>query len=139
MLNKEKYEKEILEIACGGDSIALTLTDNLVSCNELACSCCKFNDEDHIGCREAAKDWCNSEYKEPEIDWSQVPIDTPIYVNLPDGWKPRYFYMHYSDEGIYHFNGGRTSFTKLDANDYSFKLFSSVKLARKEDIEKYSK
>lgn len=47
MKNKEKYEKEIMNIACSGDSIAV-LKENgrIVSCNETKCCLCLFRGSD---------------------------------------------------------------------------------------------
>ena len=80
MLNKEKYAKEILDIYCGGDDIAVYRhTNKLIECDKInKCSDCLFCEYD--SCDLARKKWANSEYKEREIDWSKVPIDTPIYV-----------------------------------------------------------
>ena len=35
---------------------------------------------DEPNCRTAFKDWLDSEYKETEIDWDKVPVDTPVFV-----------------------------------------------------------
>ena len=80
MLNKEKYAKEIIEIACNGDAIGMR--------NRALCPCSTINDcynqcdfySKNIPCEQVIKDWANSEYKELEIDQDKVPVDTPIYV-----------------------------------------------------------
>ena len=77
MLNKEKYAKEILDTACIGHGIAKQ-NGHLQPCGCIVCSKCDFNT--NLGCSEEMKKWANSEYKEPEIDWNKVPVDTPIYV-----------------------------------------------------------
>lgn len=77
MLNKEKYAKEIIDIACNGCNIAKQ-NGHLQPCKHTACSKCDFNTT--LGCPEEIQKWANSEYKEREIDWNKVPIDTPIYV-----------------------------------------------------------
>lgn len=134
MLNKEKYEKEILEIACSGDCLAINKhTNKLCACEHLICTDCKFNSSDN--CSDVCKDWCNSEYREPEVDWSKVPVDTPIYVRFGEDWHPRYFARSVNN-GIYHFNDGKTSFTTTYS---TLADFDNVKLARPEDIEKYIK
>ena len=81
MLNKEKYAKEIIDIACNGDSIGM-MNGILYPCNTIkSCKHCDFYDiETKILCTENIKKWANSEYKEREIDWSKVPVDTPVYV-----------------------------------------------------------
>ena len=77
MLNKEKYAKEILDIVCGGHSIAKQ-NGHLQPCSRTVCSKCDFNT--NLDCSEEMRKWANSEYKEREIDWNKVPVDTPIYV-----------------------------------------------------------
>lgn len=142
MLNKEKYKDEIFEIACSGNMLALNKhTRKLENCSELSCTDCSFDLNNHWGrcsnCSEMCYKWCNSEYKEPEIDWSKVPVDTPVYVNMSGTMAPRYF-AKYEDNSIYHFKAGKTSFTnQMDALMPVSKGF--IKLARLEDIEKYSK
>lgn len=43
MKNKEKYAKEIIEVACSGDSIAVTKEgERVVRCTNIACSECLF-------------------------------------------------------------------------------------------------
>ena len=77
MLNKEKYEKEILDIVCQ-DGVNPAVIDNIpVNCLGTECHRCQFYDTYCVG---AFVKWANSEYKEREIDWSKVPVDTPIYV-----------------------------------------------------------
>ena len=77
MLNKEKYAKEILDIVCQ-DGVNPAVIDNIpVNCLGTKCHRCQFYDTYCVG---AFVKWANSEYKEREIDWSKVPVDTPIYV-----------------------------------------------------------
>lgn len=139
MLNKEKFKDEILEIACNGESLALNKnTGKLTSCSGIFCSNCEFK-LDACSCPDACKIWCNSEYKEPEVNWKAVPIDTPIYIKRAGNvWTPRYF-SHYDNGDIYYFAGGKTSFTKLNEGGILKEDVKSTKLAREEDIEKYSK
>ena len=64
MKNKEKYAKEILEIACNGDSIALK-NNKLTCCRCSDCSECLFNGSDC--CRKQVKKWSESEYIEEPV------------------------------------------------------------------------
>lgn len=132
MTNKEHYAKEILDIACTGSSIAVTKTGKLLACDK--CHCCDCAFYSGTTCGNMCKEWCNSEYKEPEIDWSKVPVDTPIYNDN----EPRHFagYNNNSDI-VYFYSFGKTSFTNKStlASIHSW----HVKLAREEDIEKYIK
>ena len=78
MLNKEKYAKEILDIVCETGSNPAIINNAPIKCDDAQCSECKL-----YYCNSCARgfaEWANSEYKEREIDWNEVPIDTPIYV-----------------------------------------------------------
>ena len=77
MLNKEKYAKEIIDISCDGYDIAKQ-NGHLQPCSHTDCSKCDFNTT--LSCPEEIRKWANSEYKEREIDWNKVPVDTPVYV-----------------------------------------------------------
>lgn len=65
MKNKEKYAKEILEIACNGDSIAIIRESGRIApCDGTYCSACLFRDVD---CRERVREWAESEYIEKPV------------------------------------------------------------------------
>lgn len=65
MKNKEKFAKEIFNIACSGDSIAITMTNNeIVPCKSIECGKCIFKVEEHEECSDKIKKWCESEYVE---------------------------------------------------------------------------
>lgn len=82
----------------------------------------------------ADKEWGNSEYKEIRINWSKVPTDTPIYVN----GKPKYFASYETDDKIYCFPNGTTSFTNNNESCESYSLFrEDIELAKPEDVKKY--
>ena len=113
MLNKEKYAKEILDISCAGYSIAKQ-NGHLQPCRYTACSKCDFNTT--LCCPEEIRKWANSEYKEREIDWNKVPVDTPIYVwdNYEDKiYKRKRYFAEYdtNNDKIIAFTEGQTSWT----------------------------
>ena len=60
--------------------------------------------------RQAA--WLFEEYKEPEVDWSKVEVDTLILVreHEDDVWIRRYF-AEFEDGVVYAWVDGRTSWT----------------------------
>lgn len=65
MKNKEKYAKEIVELACNGDSIAIIKENGrIVSCDGTKCSLCLFRDYD---CKEKTREWAESEYIENPV------------------------------------------------------------------------
>ena len=114
MLNKEKYAKEILDIACSGSSIGMR-NGVLCACNSIGdCIYCDFYGNKTI-CGIAIKDWANSEYKEREIDWSKVPVDTPIYVwdNCDNGSTYKRYFAGYDkiNNMIIAFDNGGTSWS----------------------------
>lgn len=72
-------------------------------------------------------------YKEPEIDWYKVSVDTPILVrNLEnDDWLKRYF-AKYENGIVYTWKDGCTSWSTLNNNTISWKY---AKLAEEGDSE----
>ena len=113
MLNKEKYAKEILDISCAGYSIAKQ-NGHLQPCRYTACSKCDFNTD--LDCAEEMQKWANSEYKEREIDWNKVPVDTLIYVwsNNDNGTYKRHFAGYDKiNNMIIAFDNGGTSWSSV--------------------------
>ena len=112
MLNKEKYAKEIVDIVCSGNDVGKR-NGHLYPCANVKCSDCEFNKS----CNEEFTKWANSEYKEPEIDWNKVPVDTPIYVWEDKGnniiyKRKRHFAEYDADiDKIFAFTDGQTSWT----------------------------
>ncbi len=71
-------------------------------------------------CVIKAMKWLVSEYKEPvevEVDWSKVPVDTPILVS-DDGenWVHRHFAKVTNTGVICVFSGGATSWSADTTN-----------------------
>lgn len=65
MKNKEKYAKEIVEVACNGDSIAVTKEgERVVRCGNIACSECLFVP---LNCAKNTREWAESEYIEKPV------------------------------------------------------------------------
>lgn len=111
MLNKEKYAKEIIDISCDGYGIAKQ-NGRLQPCRYTACSKCDFNTT--LCCPEEIRKWANSEYKEREIDWNKVPVDTPIYVwdnNDNRTYKRHFAGYNKVNNMIIAFDNGRTSWS----------------------------
>lgn len=66
MKNKEKYAKEIVEIACDGYRVAVDKrTDKIVSCKDIPCSKCLFFD--NKDCDRRRREWAESEYIEKQV------------------------------------------------------------------------
>lgn len=56
--------------------------------------------------------WLAEEYSEPEVDWSKVPMDMPIFVRDYKGenWRVRHF-AEFKDGKVYAWEDGCTSWT----------------------------
>ena len=92
MTNYENQKERIDAILNSNNSIAIDIdTNEITTCRSLACSRCLFCG-DYNECYKNTIKWLLAEYKEPEVDWSKVPIDTPVLVS-EDGehWYHRYF------------------------------------------------
>lgn len=138
MKNKEKFAKEIIEIACLGNNLALH-NGEICVCKSLMCSECEFYNGG-VPCDSKRKAWAESEYVEPkyEIDWASVPVDTPVIIK---GFKSnrRYFSRILPDGRISIFSHGRTSWSAQEmAPEVSYSK-SDVVLAREEDEFEYRK
>lgn len=71
MTNKEKYTKEIVELACNESDIAVSkATGNPIDCNIIKCDCCAlykggvYNDNTCVG---ALEKWAETEYIEKPV------------------------------------------------------------------------
>lgn len=123
MLNIEKFKNELVRLGViNVDRLGFYQNGNLTDCNYTHCSNCKkvlmeqanITEEEFYkeSCRKNILKWLLSEYKEPEVDWSKVKVDTPIYVRCSDDekWVPRYF-AKFEDGRVYAWSDGTTSFT----------------------------
>lgn len=117
MLNKEKYAEEIVEIACSGKHIAI-ISGMPAVCVGTMCGECDFLGKP---CNEKIKEWANSEYVEPSVDWSKVPVDTPILVRdiESDEWERRYF-AKYENNTVYAWEDGATSWSAVGVCDWEY-------------------
>lgn len=134
MTNKEKYGKEILDIACTGDRVAMRKSDNvIVGCRKLECLDCAFNTHEKF-CNDEIEKWANSEYVEPPVDWSKVAVDTPILVKdyKSDTWERRYF-AKYENGKVYTWLGGATSWSTSGTDDDYMYDWKMARLAESEE------
>lgn len=113
MTNRERYAKEILDIACTGSRLAL-VNGKIHACDGLICGECDLYDRSAGAkdCSDRIEAWCNSEYIEPSVDWSKVPVDTPILVRDLENekWTKRHF-AKYEGGKVYAFRNGGTSWS----------------------------
>lgn len=105
MTNAEKYREEIMNY--NGNRFCNDFIKNRIikdkDCEEIDCNKCilfQFL-------------WLMEEYKEPEVDWGKVEIDTPILVKDYEnsgGWLKRYF-AKFENGKVYAWRDGRTSWS----------------------------
>ena len=118
MTNKEKYGNKIIELAIDEGVLALK-NGEPAPCAKIKCEDCDFCEPDSCG-RSTYKfrEWLNSEYVEPPVDWSKVEVDTPILVKdyKADTWERRYF-AKYENGKVYTWLGGSTSWSADNSSD----------------------
>lgn len=127
MTNYERYKDDIERL--GDGKVAFDKSKNkIVRCAVLfACEDCAFyaNRDD---CTLNAMKWAAEEYKETEVDWSKVPVDTPVLVSDNNrDWYHRHLAKVVENQP-YIWGDGRTSWT-TDGNDV---LYKYIKLAEVE-------
>lgn len=110
MKNKEKWAKEIIEIAIRGERIAVH-NGNPVPCGEMDCKKCQFGDVDT--CDEETKEWAETEYEEPKIqpEIKRLKVDDKILVSEEGkNWLKRHF-AKFQDGLVYAWEYGYTSWS----------------------------
>lgn len=95
MKNREKFREEILNSVFRGDGeeyckfVKKNVLPNLMDCTNGEC-----NELYTCGlCRAVFAFWLDEEYEEPEVNWSNVPVDTLVRVRDFESkeWTLRYF------------------------------------------------
>lgn len=133
MTNKEKYAKEILDIACSGNKVAI-VKNKPCSCDDVInCAECDLDNVSYLNnCQQCFAKWCNKEYQ--EVDWSNVKVDTPILVKTKEGenWKRRYF-AAYKDGRVYAWDSGATSWSVTNKLSWGYKYAKLID--KPEDID----
>ena len=108
MTNREKFRDELDNMLSAFLAVA---KGKPVPCDDTNCRECDF--EGRCTEREdAVLDWLNAEYQEPSVDWSKVPIDTPVLTSLDgESWSRQYFAGIGDDGKPETFYGGATSWS----------------------------
>lgn len=138
MTNKEKYGNEIMELAV--NNLSLGLRDGKPTlCTKIRCEDCDFNEESIGECKGGAygfREWLNSEYAEPPVDWSKVAVDTPILVRDHENreWTRRHF-AKIKNGTVFAWRGGATSWSEDDEVTIPWKY---AKLAESEEKKRLS-
>ena len=131
--NYEHYKDEIIK-HCIAKKQCEFIRGTMFKTND----CSKYNTCSE--CREEAFKWLDELYEEPviEIDWSKVPVDTPVLVRdyESDNYEKRHFnyYEAENTRPFICFADGKSSYTSN-----GIKSWSHCELAREEDVEKYKK
>lgn len=133
-MNNYENQREIIDaILNSNNNIAIDIdTNEITTCRGLACSRCLFFGEynESTSCYRNTIKWLLAEYKEPEVDWSKVPVDTPVLVsNNGTVWARRYFAKATNLNSIWVFSDGATSWS---AGAYPIAHYKYAKLAEVE-------
>ncbi len=128
MKNIEKYRDELL-IAIEESSVCIFAKKRGIPVD----NCIKHK---CVLCKETLVDWLLEEYK-PQIDWSKVPVDTPILVNMGNYEIPQHF-CSVAGSNLSYFPDGKTSWSIRYPDRLYYATLNTVRLALPEDIEKYS-
>ena len=108
MKNYEKYAEEIRSYE--GNAFCVDFVIPTILKKSDCCGACSQ-------CRLLQTIWLLEEYKEPEVDWSQVAVDTPILVreSQDEEWHRRYF-AKYENGLVYVWMLGSTSWSAPDGS-----------------------
>ena len=121
MKNYEKYADEIRKYK------GINICSEFIKPHILEADNC--NGIDCQRCAMIQMIWLLEDYKEPEVDWSKVEVDTPILVRYSeDGeWFRRHF-AKYEDGTVYAWIGGCTSWSEKYTTAWNY-----AKLAESEE------
>lgn len=113
MTNYEHYKEQTERIARLGRSVAMNATTGeIVCCGDINCNECLFQGSEDANCSQKAFEWAAEEYKEAEVDWSKVPVDTPVLVSDNKKiWYNRYFAGVDDADRLFIFPDGTTSWS----------------------------
>lgn len=121
MKNREKYAEYIKNFN-GGDFCKEFVKPIILkskNCPSYRCS----------NCNMIQSLWLDEEYVEPEpqVDWSKVTVDTPIFVRNSEDekWKSRHF-GKYVEGVVYAYDDGRTSHTGSIITAWSYAKLAEV-------------
>lgn len=113
MTNYEYYKEQIERIARLGRRVAMNATTGEIACcGDIDCNECLFQGSEDVNCSQKAFKWADEEYKESEVNWSKVPVDTPVLVsNNKKFWYNRYFAGIDDADRLLIFPDGKTSWS----------------------------
>ena len=111
------------------------ITHEIGFCCNTACRDCLFCG---IGCNRRKKDWLDQPVFDPEkdIDWSKVPVDTPVLVWSSGNCTYNRYFSGIKDGRFGTYADGLTSWSSITGN---IVYWPHCNLYRPEDVEKYRK
>lgn len=123
MTNREKFKDEPDEML---SAFLAVVEGKPVHCEDMDCQECDFRGKCPVR-EKCVIDWLNAEYQGPPVDWSKVPIDTPVLAsNDGESWSRQYFAGIGDDGNPETFYAGATSWSSCIVEHCSYKY---VKLA----------
>ena len=132
MTNKEKYGDKLIELVVHRGGFGLKYGEPAL-CGEIKCEDCDFYAPNLFKCSTRRfREWLNSEYVEPPVDWSKVAVDTPILVrdSEKESWRKRHF-AKYENGKVYTWLGGATSWSAERSSNVT--VWKMAKLAESEE------
>lgn len=111
MKNKEKFAKEIVEIACKGDEFAVSKeTGKPVRCVDMRCSLCaiNLNEDEYKTCTDYRKEWAESEYIKKAVISKK---DRAFLEYLGEEFK---YIVRYKDGTLFAYKDGLTNWFGLN-------------------------
>ena len=92
MKNREKYKNELMDVIKMDGRICEFVKKHEVS-QMIGKDWESYCEMDCIACGTALQLWLDEEYEEPEVDWDNVPVDTPVLVrnSKNEDWTLRHF------------------------------------------------
>ena len=133
MTNYEHYKEQIERIARLGRRVAMdATTGEIVCCGDTNCNECLFQGSEDANCSQKAFKWADEEYTESEVDWSKIPVNTPVLVsNNKKSWYNRYFAGIDDADRLLIFPDGRTSWS----NTRCSRMWTSYKYIKLAEVE----
>lgn len=113
MTNREAYKDKLDDLLA---RITAVVDGEPVRCWGASCKRCLFQDTcGKPGHKKKIINWLNAEYQEPPVDWSKVPIDTPVLATC-DGkeWYRRHYAGTDGDGNPKVYSFGQTSWSAMD-------------------------
>lgn len=136
MTNYESIDPDSVKEVFARSFAVDKMTGKVKTCSKWNCVNCLFYESND--CIKAREDWLDQSVFDPEkdIDWSKVPVDTPVLVWSSENCQYKRYFSGIKNGFFSTYTDGRTSWSSTTGNICSW---SHCKLYRPEDVEKYRK